>query len=61
MEPYGMNILVLVTANLGENPKRRKGTVFSATFVSGELAGPKLEANHLPTKGKQVNIPVPYR
>lgn len=56
-----MNILVLVTANSGENPERRKGMVFSATFVSGELADPKLEANHLPTKGKPVNIPVPCR
>lgn len=60
MERYGMNILVLVTSNLGENPKRRKGEVFSAMFFSGELADPKLEANHLPTNGKQVNIPVPY-
>lgn len=56
-----MNILVLVTANMGENPIRRKGTVFSATFVSGELADPKSQANHHGTKGKQVNIPVPCR
>ena len=56
-----MNILVLVTANLGENPKRRKGTGFSATIVSGELADPKSQANHHATKGKPVNIPVPCR
>ncbi len=56
-----MNILVLVTANSGENPERRKGAVSSATFVSGGLADPKWGANHLLTKGKPVNIPVPHR
>jgi hypothetical protein len=36
MEPIGINILALVAANAGENPARRKGKVFRATFVSPE-------------------------
>lgn len=60
MERYGMNILVLVTANIGEKPIRRKGAVFSATIISGELVDPKSQANHHVMKGKQVNIPVLY-
>lgn len=60
MERYGMNILVLVTANIGEKPIRRKGAVFSATIISGELVGPKSHVNYFVMKGKQVNIPVLY-
>lgn len=56
MERMLVNILVLVRANPGENPGRRKHTVFLATLVSEELVGPKLGANHLPTKGNGVNI-----
>jgi hypothetical protein len=55
-----MNILVLVTANIGEKPIRRKGAVFSATIISGELVGPKSHVNYFVMKGKQVNIPVLY-
>lgn len=46
MERIGINILALVTANAGENPARRKGQVFRATFFSPELGGPKEPANY---------------
>ncbi len=39
----------------------RKHKVFFATLVSGELGDPKSWANHLKTKGKQVNIPAHRR
>ena len=51
------NILVLVTAYMGENPIHRKHKVFFATLVSGELVDPKRDANHTHAKGKLVNIP----
>ncbi len=35
-----MKILVLVAAIPGENPGRRKGKGFWATFVDPELVGP---------------------
>ena len=41
MDYAAENILVLVTANMGENPIHRKHTVFFATLVSGELGDPK--------------------
>ena len=50
-------ILVLVIANMGENPIRRKHKVFLAMIVSRELVGPKRGANHFRAKGKLVNIP----
>lgn len=46
MERIAINILELVAANTGENPVRRKPTVFLATFVSQELADPKSPANY---------------
>lgn len=52
MERYGMNILVLVTANIGEKPIRRKGAVSSATIISGGLVDPKSQVNHHVMKGK---------
>lgn len=55
-----MNILVLVTANIGEKPIRRKGADSSATIISGGLVGPKSRVNYFVMKGKQVNIPVLY-
>ena len=54
-----MKILVLVIANTGENPVRRKHTVFPEMIVSGELADPKRGANHYPSKGKHVKIHAP--
>jgi hypothetical protein len=51
-------ILVLVTANKGENPLRLKHKVFLTTVV-GELAVPKQGANHYLAKGKPVNIQAP--
>jgi len=45
MERIAINILELVAANTGENPVRRKPTVFLATFVSQELADPNSPAN----------------
>ena len=59
MDHEAVNILVLVTANTGENPVHRKHTVFFATLVSGELGDPKSFANNKMTKGKLVNIPAP--
>lgn len=56
MDLAAVKILVLVTANMGENPIHRKHTVFLAMIVSGELGGPKLGANHYQAKGKLVNI-----
>jgi hypothetical protein len=53
------NILVLVTAYMGENPIHLKHTVSFATLVSGGLGDPKLWANNLTAKGKLVNIPAP--
>ncbi len=41
MERHAENILVLVTAYMGENPIHRKHTGFFATLVSGELGDPK--------------------
>ena len=57
MERIAVNILVLVTSYMGENPIHRKHTGFFATLVSGELGDPKRQANHLVSKGKLVNIP----
>ena len=51
-----MKILVLVIANNGENPLRRKHKVFLAMIVSWELADPKHTANYSCAKGKHVNI-----
>lgn len=45
------NILVLVIAYMGENPIRRKHTVFFATLVSEELGDPKSKANNPRQKG----------
>ena len=59
MDGFGINILALVAANAGANPARRKHQVFLATFVSQELAGPKLPANYSEAKGKSVNILMP--
>ena len=59
MDRAAGKILVLVTAYMGENPIHRKHKVFFATLVSGELAGPKLNANHNSAKGKHVNIHAP--
>ena len=56
-----MNILVLVAANPGENPGRRKGQGFRAMLVSPELGGPKAGGNASLPKGKPVNIPAPER
>ena len=53
------NILVLVTAYMGENPIHRKHKVFFATLVSGELGDPKPPANNTAAKGKMVNTPSP--
>ena len=53
-------ILVIVTAKLGENPNRRRGQVSSAMIISRGLVGPKLYRNSSTSKGKQVNIPVPF-
>ena len=54
-------ILVIVTAYMGENPIHRKHKVFFATLVSGELVGPKVDANHTQPKGKHVNIHAPKK
>ncbi|AGE71233.1 hypothetical protein SacN8_06340 [Sulfolobus acidocaldarius N8] len=54
-----MQIPAVVTAKGGENPPRRKGKGFPATFVSRELAGPKVGPNRYLPKGKGVNIPLP--
>ena len=61
MDCAAEKILVLVTANIGENPIHRKHTGFFATLVSGELGDPKPQANHHAAKGKLVNIPAPNR
>lgn len=49
MDCIAINILELVASNVGENPTRRKHTVFLATFVSQELADPKVRANYSET------------
>ena len=51
MDCIAVKILVLVTANTGKNPVHRKHKVFLTMIVSGELGGPKREANHLRAKG----------
>lgn len=56
VDRIGVNILALVTSNMGENPIHRKHTGFFATLVSGELGDPKPQANHHAAKGKHVNI-----
>ena len=56
-----MQILLVVAAKRGENPRRRKGKGFVAMFVSHELVGPKGSLNMAIPKGKPVNIPVPRR
>jgi hypothetical protein len=56
MDCTAVKILVLVTANTGKNPVRRKHKVFPEIVVSGELADPKMGANHYPSKGKHVKI-----
>lgn len=61
MDPVGMKILPVVTAKSGENPDRRKGKGFSATFVSRELVDPNCAHNLTHRNGNPVNIPEPYR
>ncbi len=48
-----MQILVVVTAKRGENPLRRKGKVFTATFVSRESVGPKVTLTWCDRKGNR--------
>jgi hypothetical protein len=52
---------VVVGAQSGENPDRRKGKGFRTTVVSPELVGPKQSLNTDAAKGKPVYIPVPRR
>jgi len=52
MEHSGMNILVPVAANSGENPEGRKGKVSLAMFVSQGLGGPKSSPNRKKTNRK---------
>ena len=56
----GTKILAAVAAKSGGNPDRRMGQVSSAMFVSRGLVGPKVYRNSSTSKGKQVNIPVPF-
>ncbi len=60
MDRAGTKILVAVAAKSGENPDRRKGKGSSAMSVSRGSVGPKLYPKESTTKGKQVNIPVPF-
>ena len=60
MDRAETKILVIVTVKLGENPNRRRGQVSSAMIISRGLVGPKLYRNSSTSKGKQVNIPVPF-
>ena len=54
-----MQILLVVAAKRGENPRRRKGKGFVAMIVSHELVGPKGSLKMATPKGKPVNIPIP--
>ena len=56
MDCAAVKILVSVTANTGENPVRRKHTVFPEMIVSGELADPKRGANHYLQKGSMLKF-----
>ena len=61
MDHVGMRILVVVAAELGENPSRRRGSGSSTMVVNRGLVGPKVALNQRPSKGNQVNIPEPLR
>ena len=56
-----MRILAVVTAELGENPSRRRGSGSSTMIVNRGLVGPKVALNQRPSKGNPVNIPGPLK
>ena len=56
-----MRILVVVRAEQGKNPCRRKGKGSLAMIVNQGLVDPNLFPNRRIEKGKVVNIPLPLR
>ena len=60
MDHSGTKILAIVAPKFSENLNRRRGQGSSAMIVSRGLVDPKSYRNSNTTKGKQVNIPVPF-